>query len=408
MIERRRLLQILSAAALTSACSPDVTSSKKLKVVVVGAGIVGASIAYHLSLKGAKVTVIDRVGLATQTTRGTFAWINASWAKQPKSYHALNQDGVSNWRQLQKDLGIPIKWGGSIEWFESAERQERLRAQIDEQRAWGEPAEMLSVEALREMEPNVDFTDVSMAALSGNDAALDPELATQILLDAAVKNGVEVKYPCELLRITSSSEGVSAVQTSAGDISADKVVLATGAAPDMASRFAKIDLPQRSTPGVIAITKPMPPLINRLIIAPGVHMHQRLDGRFVLGEQEGAPDTEAHAMRLAERPTVFPNDAFATQHFDRINAVAMQFVPEMENAEAEEVHIGWRSLPIDGHPVLGFSPQAQDVYLAVMHSGVSLAPIVGQLAAQEIVSGAQVGMLEAYRPSRDFETVRRY
>ncbi len=413
MLDRRNLLKLMSVACLYGCARSDPDLSKlanasSLKVVVVGAGIVGASIAFHLSKLGVSVTVIDKTGPATHSSLGTFAWMNASWAKQPKDYHALNQAGISTWKSLQAELNIPIKWGGSLEWFDTPKRQQRLADQIDEQIKWGEPARMIPVQRLREMEPKVDFSGVRSAAFSGNDGAVDPVLATHAFLDGAKRNGAEVKYPCELLDISLSGRELQSVMTNLGPIAADKVILATGAEPDTARRFAEIDLPQRTTPGVIAITKPMPPLLNRLIIAPGVHMHQRLDGRIVLGEQEGAPDTEAHAARLMGRPTAFPSQDFAEQHFLRMRDVAVKFLPEIQPAELEAAHIGWRPLPLDGHPVLGFSPRRKDIYLAVMHSGVSLAPIAGQLVAQEITSGVENTRLSQYRPGRDFNNVTRY
>ena len=407
MLDRRTLIQLTSAALLSS-CTQKPQNAPNMKVVVVGAGIIGASIAYHLSKLGVQVTVIDKVGPATQTSLGTFAWINATWAKQPRSYHTLNQDGISSWKTLQNDLGIPVKWGGSIEWFDSNERQDKLAKQIAEQIAWGEPAAMLGVDDLVKKEPNVDFSGVSRAAFSGNDGAVDPVLATLTLLKAAQENGASLSFPCELTGVNASNGTLQSVETTQGTIPADKVILATGAAPNMASRFADIDLPQRSTPGVIAITKPMPPLLNRLVIAPGVHMHQRLDGRLVLGEQAGAPKTEAHKMRLKGRPISFPTPEYAQQHFMQIQNIAAQYLPGIDAAEVEAVHIGWRPLPLDGHPVLGFSPSRPNIYLAVMHSGVSLAPIIGQLAAQEITSEAPIDSLSTYRPDRTFQAIKRY
>ncbi len=400
-------MQFMGAASL-SACAPDPKTVSRMKIIVVGAGIIGASIAYHLSKLGAAVTVIDKSGPATQTSRGTFAWINATWAKQPRDYHALNQKSVSTWSILQKDLDIPIKWGGSLEWFDGSVRQDRLAAQISEQITWGEPARMVTAHELDVLEPRVDFADVSAVAYSGNDGAVDPVVATLGLLKGAKINGAIVKHPCELLDITYVKGILKSVETSMGSIAADKIILATGAMPGVAKRFADITLPQRTTPGVIAITKPMPPLLNRIVVAPGVHMHQRLDGRIVLGEQEGAPQNDAHAVRLEHRPITFPTREISQQHFDRILAVAERFVPKIKGAELENVHIGWRPLPLDGHPVLGFSPNRPDVYLAVMHSGVSLAPVIGQLAAQEITTGTQIEQLANYRPGRIFTNVKRY
>ena len=407
MINRRTAVQLMSVA-LIAGCGRRTPASASMKVTVVGAGIVGASIAYHLAKAGAAVTVIDKDGPATHASRGTFAWINATWAKQPKAYHALNQAGVSSWAVLQEELGLPVKWGGSLEWFSTESRQQRLGEQIAEQVAWGEPAEMLSGDRLAALEPHVNFSGTETAAYSPNDGAVDPVLATEVLLKAAGAYGAELKTPCELLEISRDSNGQTQVETSLGKFAADRIILATGAAPDVAERFAGLAVPQRITPGVIAITKPMPALLCRVISAPGVHMHQRTNGRFVLGEQDGAPQNEAHAMRLKDRPRVFPSDAFAEQHFYRILNVAETVLPAIAEAELETAYIGWRPLPLDGHPVLGMSAERPGVYIAIMHSGVSLAPIIGQLVAHEVLSDAPNPELSAYRPERTFETVKRY
>lgn len=405
-MDRRLLLKLMGAAAATSLVAP-IANAAGLRVVVAGAGIVGASIAYHLAKAGAPVTVIDSEGPASHASRGTFAWINATWAKQPRAYHALSQEGVSNWQTLSKELDIPLRQTGSLEWFDNGARQQKLSAQIDEQIAWGEPARMIDAAEVAEMEPNLTFTG-KKAAYSGNDAAVDPVAATHAMLNAAKAMGATVVYPSKLMEASYLAGELKEVITSQGAIRADKLVLATGAAPYMMSQFTGTDLPQRSTPGVIAITKPMTRIINRIIAAPGVHMHQREDGRIVIGEQDGAPQNQAHDMRLASRPNEFPTRALAEQHAARMLAVAEEFVPATASAAIEHVYIGWRPLPIDGHPVIGASPKRPDVYTAVMHSGVSLAPVVGQLAAHELLTGETIERLSAYRPDRSFAEVKRY
>ena len=374
--------------------------------MIVGGGIVGASIAYYLAKGGAAITLIERHELATRASRGTFAWLNATWAKQPQDYHRLNQMGMAGWKEIEADLGLPIKWSGSIEWFADEERQDLLAEQIAEQVTWGEPARMVGREELDRMEPKVDFGGATIAALSPNDGALDPVLATRMLVESAVGNGAEVLTNCE---VTDVREGDGAVlETSCGPIECDRFVLATGADPLATQSLAGIGIPQRSTPGVIAITAPMEPVIDTMIVAPGVHIHQRLDGRVVLGEQDGAPQTEAHAARLAGRPNGFPTKELAQEHAGRIIAIAEHFVPALAEATIEDVYIGWRPLPLDGHPVIGASPAVPSAYIAIAHSGVTLAPIIGKLAAQELLTGRASERLADYRPIRSFEEVRRY
>ena len=406
-MHRRTLLKSLLAASLAG-CNSAPSKPGQLRVVVAGAGIVGASIAYHLANAGAAVTVIDKQGPASHASRGTFAWINATWAKQPRHYHQLAQDSVTYWRELQRSLDLPVKWGGSLEWFDNDDRQELLAEQIAEQAEWGEPARMVSSAEIAKLEPELEIAPDLRAALSANDGAVDPILITHRLLDSAAQLGARVVYPAELLDTSTAGGRLTAVETTEETIEADRLVLATGAAPDLPRRFAGIDIPQRSTPGVIAVTTPMPKILNRIVVAPSVHIHQRLDGRIVLGEQNGAPDTEAHALRLRERPNDFPHSAIARDHGKRILSVATRFVPAMDGAELEATYVGWRPLPLDGHPVLGTNPATPDVYIAIMHSGVTLAPIVGQLVAREIVNAEPVDQLSRFRPTRSFQRVRRY
>lgn len=406
-MDRRTLLKFLAATAMVG-CERNSTEAEKLQVVVVGAGIVGASIAYHLALNGAAVTVIDRKAPASHASRGTFAWINATWAKQPRSYHHLSQLSVAYWRELQQQLDLPVRWGGSLEWFATKERQEKLETQISEQANWGEPARMIDAAEFQQLEPNVVFDKDWTAALSANDGAVDPIAATQKLLAAAQALGAQIQYPSELSAVSLRGGRLDAVSTTTGTIRADRLVLATGAEPGITQAAAGVDIPQRSTPGVIALTKPLPPILNRIIAAPGVHMHQRDDGRVVIGEQEGPPDTEAHALRLVSRPNDFPGEEIARQHAARMLEVARRFAPKLGEAEFESASIGWRPLPLDGHPVIGPSPIRKDVYIAIMHSGVTLAPIAGRLLAEEIVSAQANELLSPYRTDREFAQIKRY
>lgn len=404
---RRLFLQMAAASAALTACGPIKANSPK-RIAVIGGGIVGASITYHLAREGAAVTLLERGDLATQASRGTLAWINASWAKQPRHYHRFTQLGVSGWRKLGADLGLPVRWGGSLEWFSSPERQERLAEQIAEQAEWGEPARMVSPDEFSELEPNFKFMGADQAAFSQNDGAVDPVLATRMLVDKAVSLGATLKTKCSVERARSTDAGNVVLETSCGDLEVDRYVLATGADPRAVETLCDMELPQRSTAGAIVLTKPMPRMINRLIAAPGAHLHQRNDGRIVLADQDGVPDTEAHAERLKNRPNRFPSREIAELHSGRILAPVAQYLPGIASAEVEDVFIGWRPLPIDGHPVLGTPNSRKEAYIAIMHSGVSLAPIVGEIVAREILGEHHAIELAPYRPDRNFEMIRRY
>lgn len=404
---RRNVLKFLLASPL-AACQIPLQSDTPKNVVVVGAGIIGASIAYHLARAGAQVTVIDRAGPATHASRGTLAWINATWAKQPQNYHTLAQQSIIAWRRLAGEMELPIRWSGSIEWFQDPEREAILVEQIREQAEWGEPARMLGAAELASLEPQIKLGNATQAAFSGNDGAVDPIVTTQTLLRAAQAYGAKLVFPSELLDIDEGSAGRVVVQTSTGTLLADRVVLATGAAVGAAAKFAESPIPQRTTPGIIGITRPLPRIIEHVLSGPGVGLHQRSDGRIVIGEHTGPPDSDAHAQRLQDRPNNYPTQELAMQHAMRMRQTTEAFLPAISTAEFEEVFIGWRPLPLDGHPVIGPSARHPNVYLTVMHSGVTLAPIVGELVTEELLTGRVMPQLSSFRPDREFRLVRRY
>ena len=410
-LNRRRFNQWLAASSIAGASGAvfgKQTGDNK-HVAVIGAGIVGSSIAYHLSKLGVRVTLIERETVASGASHGTFAWINATWAKQPRHYHAFSQQGVSSWHRLQKELDLPIVWGGSLEWFASESRQARLASDIAEQQAWGEPARMLTGAEAQAREPAVDFQRATQVASSPRDGAIDPVLVSKALVAAAIQRGAQVLERCEVLGVDDSSDKKrKLLQTSCGSIEADRVVVATGPDPAAVKRFGGFVLPQRSTSGVIVVTRPVKPLLRGILVAPGIHIHQRLDGRLVLGEQEGAPNNAAHVARLAERPTRFPDDSVADQHAQRLLATTRDYLPSIGEVEIDEVIIGWRPLPLDGHPVIGPSPKDERVYVAIMHSGVSLAAIAGDLVARELADGVEVALLQPFRADRVFDAKNRY
>jgi glycine/D-amino acid oxidase-like deaminating enzyme len=397
-LDRRQFLKLVAASAFTGRAR----SSTAPRVVVAGAGIIGASIAWHLAKAGAEVRVIDREGPASRASRGSFAWINATWSKQPRHYHRLNQAGVEGWRALETELKLPVRWGGSLEGVADGVLAAELPARVAEQVAWGERTRLVERAELAALEPDVDFSTLGRVVFSGNDGATDPVAATRAFLAAAIALGARVEYPCELTGVERAQGRLSAVQTSRGDIAADRLVLATGAAADAGRRFADFDVPQRDAPGLTVLSAPTPRIVRRVLWLPGVHLHQREDGRLVLGEEAGPPANDAHAARLAGHAGAFPSRGIALEHAERIGDAARKYVPCLPRLDAEDVRICYRPMPLDGYPVLGASPTRPDVYLAITHSGVTLAPVVGALVAQEILAGTPAESLEEFRPGRRF------
>ena len=99
--------------------------SKKDKIIIIGAGIVGSSIAYHLTKMGAEVTVIERDRPAAHASGKNFGWLHASYPTKPYNFHHLLGLSLLAYKKLETKIGIDIHWGGSLEWHASKESQKK-------------------------------------------------------------------------------------------------------------------------------------------------------------------------------------------------------------------------------------------------------------------------------------------
>ncbi len=124
---------------------------------------------------------------------------------------------------------------------------------------------------------------------------------------------------------------------------------------------------------------------------PQVHLRQRPDGSVLLGERS----QEMVAHDLTQR------------HGQALLGQAARFLPVLRGARIARTLLAWRSMPTDRLPILGPLPGLDGLYLAVTHSGVTLAPVLGPLVAEEIATGEQGRLLAPFRPGRFAERATR-
>jgi glycine/D-amino acid oxidase-like deaminating enzyme len=297
---------------------------------------------------------------------------------------------------LQADVGL--RWGGEMRWVHTAADAEALRQRLQHLQAWGYPNRLLTAAELKHLEPGLVPGTVSSASLGPIDGHVEPGKVIAACLQQARAQGtvVHADTPVSGLRLAtngSTIRRVQAVQTAQGEIACDAVVLAAGTETSALAAMAGLHIPQEESPGVVIRTDPRPRLLQSVSVLymppvdaahPEIHLRQLADGTLQIGEgsQESLArdDSQAHADDLLARAT--------------------HYLPALAGARAIPVPVGYRPMPRDGFPVLGYPEPVPNVYLALMHSGVTLAPLVGELATMEIVDGARVRILEAYRPER--------
>lgn len=319
--------------------------AKQDRVVIVGAGIMGASIAYHLAKRGARVTVLEKQRPGAGATEKSFAWINA-FSKLPRSYYDLNSYGIAGWRRLSLEIPeLQVQWGGSVQWAAAGEA-ETMRKNIARLEQWGYAAHAIDESEIPKLLPECAPGSVAAACFVEQEGTVDPMQALGTLLKSAQKLGATVEYPCEVML--------------------------------------QVDVPLKESPGLLAHTAPAPRMLDRLAFAPGANIKQNPDGRIVTGSDFGNASTLDTSKEFGEK----------------LLEKARHFLPRIKEAKLETVTLGHRVLPKDDHPIVGFVKSCPNLYVAAMHSGITLSPLIGQLAAAEILDGTSVDLLKDYRLSR--------
>jgi glycine/D-amino acid oxidase-like deaminating enzyme len=383
-MDRRTLLQLFAGVAVSGVPSFGFQTPRPKQIVIAGGGILGANIAYRLAKRGASVTVLERTKPATGATANSFAWVNAK--KQPFDYFSLNRLGIDTWRQLDRELNgeLPIVWGGSVEWTSDAQRGARMLEAVRRFQTWGYPIQPIDEAALHRLERQLTIGPVAAADYAESEAHIDPVGCTDIIMARAAKEGARVQYPCEVTGLDVSGGQLRAVRTTTGDVPADVLVIACGVDTPKLAAMVGLNVPLTRSPGILVHTPPRPLLVNRVVMSPIGNIKQKPDGRIVTGVDFGPAKSEDTSTESGQ------------QFLERMAAVA----PQLRDATVEKVTLGFRPMPLDGHPIIGFTAGRRDVYITVMHSGVTLSPLVGRLAAAEILDGVQVDLLSPYRLER--------
>jgi glycine/D-amino acid oxidase-like deaminating enzyme len=348
------------------------------RVIVIGAGIVGASIAWHLARRGAAVTVIDRGQPAGEATEKSFAWINATYGN-PEPYFRLRFLSMQEYRRIEDELdgALGVAWQGCLMWdLEDAALDDFARQHA----AWGYDVRLVGRAEIAALEPGL-IDPPARAAYAAGDGTIGPVAATKALLTAATSLGAAVRLDTEVTDLVTGA-GLR-VETSAGTLETDICVLAAGVGTAALCACVGLELPMRSSPGLLVHSKPIAPLLRHVVEAPGLHMKQERS-RIVAGSDFGGGPA--------------PNDVGAEGR--RLLDLVKQHVRGADGLELDRVTVGMRPMPADGIPVVGFAPGVAGVYLATMHSGITLAPAIGRFAAMEILDGARIDLLEPYRPER--------
>lgn len=349
------------------------------RITIVGAGVIGAAIAFYLSRAGASVTVIDAAMPASGASGRSFGWINASFFISPDHYR-LRLTAIAAHHQLAVDLGpTGSQWPGAISWEQKGDELEATACQLEEM---GYPLRRLTGAEVARLEPALS-NPPQEALLFPNEGAVDLADLTVRLLEGASRHGAQL---CLGVPVTGLRPG-GEVLTAQGTIKADRVILAAGTACTGLLAGLGISLPMLPRPALILRTRPVAPVMRHILVTPDHEIRQDRAGRIIL--PTSANHQQDDSTEITELPPLVADAALA-----RLTALFPGY-----DIAWEQVTLAQRPVPGDGLPAVG-ETGVEGLYLAVMHSGATLAALIGQLVAAEVLGGSPSPILEPYRPAR--------
>jgi glycine/D-amino acid oxidase-like deaminating enzyme len=361
------------------------------RVAVIGTGILGASVGWNLSRRGARVVLIDAGQPGEGVTNWSFSWVNGSNKTARRSYFDLNVAGMAEYRELSGTLGPDGWWypHGHLRWADDPAAEAKLLKTAELLSGWDYRVEVYTgAEVRRRLEPALTVPDGVPVLFYPDEAWVHGRHLVGRLVGQALASGAEHRSGASVRGIGTGTDGrIRSVALSDGSrLDVDIVVNAAGpSASDVAALVAR-HLPMRQEPGVVTRIDCAKVPVHRAMHAPHIEIRPDGDASVVLHSREvdalvGTGRDPAQLARL-------------------LHESALDVVPALGDSRIAQTRTVDRPIPADGFPSVGAVPSVPGYYEAVSHSGITLGPVIGRLLASEILSGKPDRLLADFRPER--------
>ncbi len=379
------------------------------EVVVVGAGVIGTSVAYRLAERGLQVLLVDRSGIAAGTS-GACDQAILLQSKKPGRHLELARASAQVYETIEDELeaGVEYQRQGGMILIETEEQLRVMTSFVQQQRRAGLSVDLISGEEARRRQPGLAAHLVG-ATWSAEDAQVNPTLLAFAFARAARRHGARLHFGVEVTGLISEGQRVIGVGTDRGPIMADQVVLASGfETPALAVSVGR-DLPIRPRRGQLLITEATRPMIFGDILCAryiaskldptlaakaadpglgvGLSLGQTASGNLLIGG--------TREMVGADRSTTMEGLRAVVKH-------ALRLVPALSGIRVIRTIAGLRPFTPDGLPIIGRDPDHPGLILAAGHEGdgIALAPITGLMVVDLIAGGPLAAMADGLGPER--------
>ena len=367
------------------------------RAIVIGGGVVGVSILYHLAKLGWGDSVLcERTELTAGSTwhaAGLLPLFNMSYA-----VGQMHKYSVDLYKSLEEETGQDVSFhvNGNLRLAPSKERMDEFQAYCGTANTIGVPFRLVTPDEVKELWPLAYTDDLVGAIYHPQDGHIAPADLTMALAKGARNNGAEIYQHTEVLSITQTPSGEWRVETNKGTITAEVVVTASGFYAKHVARMVGLNIPVIPVEHQYIVTDEVPELVERsknnkeelAVLREGEGSYYLREERkgFILGPYE----LGAKACFVDGVPEGFGKELFAgdlERLLPHVEA-CIHRVPCFENAGIKDIVNGPICYTPDGNPLLGPAPGLRNFYLAEGFSfGITAAGGAGKALAEQIVLG---------------------
>ena len=363
------------------------------KVVVIGGGVAGCSVAYHLAKFGWKDTVLlERDQLTSGTT-----WHAAGLVGQlgaTATITKLRKYSLNLYKELEKktELSTGLKQNGAITVASSKERLQELLRQATSAQLFGVNVEVLDKQQIKKLYPVINDDNILGGVYMPEDGQADPVGVTNVLAKAARMEGAQIFEKTPVTKILVNNNKISGVETSKGVIDCEYVVLATGMWSRQIGEDIGVSVPLYPNEHFYIITEPMKDLPKNLPVLRDYNdcLYLKEDaGKMLVGIFEPG------AKNAFKEKGIVPNDfSFGEfpddfDHFEPYLEKSFKRLPILENAGIRKFFSGPESFTPDTQYLLGETAEVSNLYTCCGFNSIGIASSggAGRVTAEWMING---------------------
>ena len=389
------------------------------EVLIVGAGIAGASTAYFLARAGRRVTVLERGQVAGEASGVNMGGIDSlGWGNQPDLQAHLTHGSLELYKQLALDDGLEfeLRQSGGLRAIQTPEHYDFARDRVLSLRAAGYQVELLTTREARAIEPglNPDLCGAIYAPLRGQ---ANPRRATSAFALAAERAGARVLTGHDVTALEQRGDARWQARTPRGDFLAETLVLAAGAWCGPLGRLLGLEIPILPVRGQMWATASLPPLVFHTIAsaesafdwarereqgAPRPPELTHRDGVRVTRHLYGRQTRDGEIIFGGDREPVGYATAPDPAGIEVNREQACQVLPLLRELPIARTWSGLMPFSLDGRPLIGRLPGRESLFIVsgLASSGFGRGPMAGKLVADLILSGHPHPVLAEADPAR--------